>query len=110
MPSRHYPNQPRLLSASVYTQFVTIADDLSSMRDRLYGSYVSQHSGPGSADATRVIYRRDIRPLLPPPSAGPVVDIGCGSGRLVRCLLADGYDAAGIDLRPDPGGLAHGAG
>jgi SAM-dependent methyltransferase len=85
---------------------VTIADDLSSMRDRLYGSYVSQHSGPGSADATRVIYRRDIRPLLPPPSAGPIVDIGCGAGQLVRCLLADGYDASGIDISPEQVALA----
>jgi len=80
------------------------------MRDRLYGSYVSQHSGPGSADATRVIYRRDIRPLLPQPSAGPVVDIGCGSGRLVRCLLADGYDAAGIDVSPEQVALANESG
>jgi 2-polyprenyl-3-methyl-5-hydroxy-6-metoxy-1,4-benzoquinol methylase len=80
------------------------------MRGRLYGSYVSQHSGPGSADATRVIYRRDIRPLLPSPSAGPVVDIGCGSGQLVRCLLADGYDAAGIDVSPEQVALANESG
>ena len=85
---------------------MTIAEDLSSLRDRLYESYASQHSGPGSADATRVVYRRDIRPLLPPPSAGPVVDIGCGSGQLVRCLLADGYDAAGIDVSPEQVALA----
>jgi 2-polyprenyl-3-methyl-5-hydroxy-6-metoxy-1,4-benzoquinol methylase len=60
--------------------------------------------------ATRVIYRRDIRPLLPPPSAGPVVDIGCGSGQLLRCLLDDGYDAAGIDISPEQVALAHAAG
>ena len=41
------------------------------------------------------------REKLPPPSAGPVVDIGCGSGQLVRCLLDDGYDAAGIDVSPE---------
>lgn len=80
------------------------------MRDRLYESYASQHSGPGSADATRIIYRRDIRPLLPPPSAGPVVDIGCGSGQLVHCLLADGYDATGIDISPEEVALARAAG
>lgn len=76
------------------------------MRDRLYESYASQHSGPGSAEATRVSYRRDIRPLLPPPSAGPVVDIGCGSGQLVGCLLADGYDATGIDISAEQVALA----
>jgi 2-polyprenyl-3-methyl-5-hydroxy-6-metoxy-1,4-benzoquinol methylase len=80
------------------------------MRDRLYQSYASQHSGPGSAGATRVIYRRDIRSLLPPPSAGPVIDIGCGAGHLVECLLADGYDAAGIEISPEQAALAHAAG
>ena len=87
-----------------------IAKDLSSLRSRLYESYASQHSGSGHRDATRVIYRRDIRPLLPPPSHGPVIDIGCGSGQLVRCLLDDGYDAAGIDISPEQVALAHAAG
>jgi 2-polyprenyl-3-methyl-5-hydroxy-6-metoxy-1,4-benzoquinol methylase len=80
------------------------------MRDRLYESYASQHSGAGSAGATQVIYRRDIRPLLPPPSAGPIVDIGCGSGQLVRCLLADGYEATGIDVSPEQVALANESG
>lgn len=31
-------------------------------RDRLYESYASQHGGSGSAGATRIIDRRDIRP------------------------------------------------
>ena len=84
--------------------------NLSSLRGRLYESYATQHSGPGSADATGVIYRRDIRPLLPPPAAGPVVDIGCGSGQLVRCLTEDGYDAAGIDVSPEQVALARAAG
>ena len=87
-----------------------MAGDLSSLRSRLYESYASQHSGSGSADATKVIYRRDIRPLLPPPSAGPVVDIGCGSGQLVRCLLTDGYDAAGIDVSQEQVALARSSG
>jgi SAM-dependent methyltransferase len=86
---------------------VITTGELSSLRDRLYESYASQHSGRGSAEATGAGYRRDLRPLLPPPSAGPVVDIGCGSGQLVRCLLADGYDAAGIDISPEQVALAH---
>jgi SAM-dependent methyltransferase len=84
--------------------------DLASLRDRLYESYASQYSGRGSADATGISYRRDIRPLLPLPSAGPVVDIGCGSGQLLRCLIADGYAAAGIDVSPEQVALAHAAG
>jgi len=77
------------------------------MRDRLYKSYASQHSGLGSAEATAITYRRDIRPLLPTPSSGPVIDIGCGAGQLVRCLLADSYDASGIDISPEQVALAH---
>jgi SAM-dependent methyltransferase len=76
------------------------------MRDRLYESYASQHSGQGSAEATGIMYQRDIRALLPPPSAGPVIDIGCGAGQLVRCLLADSYDASGIDISPEQVALA----
>ena len=89
---------------------MTVTSDLSSVRNRLYESYASQHSGAGSASATRVVYQRDIRPLLPSPPAGPVVDIGCGSGQLVRCLLADGYEASGIDVSPEQVGLARAAG
>jgi SAM-dependent methyltransferase len=88
----------------------TAADGLSWLRDRLYESYASQHSGQGSVSATRLIYRRDIRPLLPPPPSGPVVDIGCGSGQLVRCLIEDGYDALGIDVSPEQVALARDAG
>jgi 2-polyprenyl-3-methyl-5-hydroxy-6-metoxy-1,4-benzoquinol methylase len=89
---------------------VIIAEDLSALRNRLYDSYATQHSGAGSADATGFAYRRDISPLLLPPWAGPVVDIGCGSGHLVRCLIADGYDAAGIDVSPEQVALARAAG
>jgi SAM-dependent methyltransferase len=90
----------------VYNLSVIETEGLSAVRDRLYESYASQHSGRGPGDAAAVIYRRDIRPLLPPPSAGPVIDIGCGSGQLVRCLLADGYDAFGIDISPEQVALA----
>ncbi len=85
-------------------------EGLARLRGRLYESYASEHAGQGSADAARIGYRRDIRPLLPPPSTGPVVDIGCGSGLLLRCLLADGYAAAGIDVSPEQVALAHAAG
>lgn len=84
--------------------------DLSALRGRLYESYATEHSGPGSSCATGLSYRRDIRPLLPPPRTGPVVDIGCGSGELVRCLSDDGYQAAGIDISPEQVKLACAAG
>jgi 2-polyprenyl-3-methyl-5-hydroxy-6-metoxy-1,4-benzoquinol methylase len=36
-----------------------------------------------------------------------VVDIGCGQGQLVSLLLADGYDADGIDVSPEQVAIAH---
>jgi 2-polyprenyl-3-methyl-5-hydroxy-6-metoxy-1,4-benzoquinol methylase len=83
---------------------------MADMRSRLYEAYASQHAGTGDSDAAALIYRRDIRPLLPPPAAGPIVDIGCGSGALVRLLQADGFDAEGIDISPEQAALARAAG
>lgn len=40
------------------------------------------------------------------PSALRVLDWGCGRGRSVAALLAEGYDAVGIDVDPEP--LANG--
>jgi 2-polyprenyl-3-methyl-5-hydroxy-6-metoxy-1,4-benzoquinol methylase len=80
------------------------------MRSRLYETYASQHAGTGDDEAAALIYRRDIRPLLPLPAVGPVVDIGCGSGDLVRLLQADGFDAEGIDISPEQAALARAAG
>lgn len=71
---------------------------------------MSQHAGCGSATATALTYRRDIRPFLPPPSAGPAIDIGCGQGELVKVLLADGYDARGVDISPEQVELARAVG
>jgi SAM-dependent methyltransferase len=83
---------------------------LADLRNRLYEAYASQHCGHGNGDAAALVYRRDIRPLLPQPAAGPVVDIGCGRGELVRLLQADGFDAEGIDISPEQAALARVAG
>jgi 2-polyprenyl-3-methyl-5-hydroxy-6-metoxy-1,4-benzoquinol methylase len=80
------------------------------LRSRLYEAYASQHAGSGGGEAAALVYRRDIRPLLPPPAAGPVVDLGCGCGELVRLLQADGFDAEGIDISPEQAALARAAG
>jgi SAM-dependent methyltransferase len=79
-------------------------------RDRLYEAYASGHAGCGDGLATALVYRRDIRPLLAPPSAGPVIDIGCGQGQLVRLLQDDHYDAYGVDVSPEQVAIAHAAG
>ena len=82
----------------------------AGLRDRLYEAYATQHAGCGNGEAAGLIYRRDIRPMLPLPGSGPVMDIGCGRGTLVRLLLADGYDAEGVDISPEQVSLAHAAG
>jgi len=102
--------QSHIVADTQYSQYVTEPASRGSLRDRLYEAYASQHAGRGSGDATVLIYRRDIRPALPAPRAGLVLDIGCGQGELLRLLLADGYDAEGIDVSPEQVALAHAAG
>jgi hypothetical protein len=80
-----------------YDLCVIATADGRALRDGLYEAYASQHAGRGSGQASALIYRRDIRPVLPPPTAGPVIDIGCRQGELVKPMLADGYDAHGVD-------------
>jgi predicted TPR repeat methyltransferase len=81
-----------------------------SLRERLYESYASQHAECSDGEAAALIYRRDIRPVLLAPAAGPVLDIGCGQGQLVKLMLDDGYDAMGVDVSPEQVALAHAAG
>ncbi len=38
---------------------------------------------------------------LPPPAAGPVLDLGCGSGRAMVWLAEKGYRTTGIDWQPE---------
>ena len=85
-------------------------DSLDGLRNRLYEAYASQDVGSGGDEATALVYRRNIRPVLPRPAAGPVVDIGCGRGELVRLLQVDGFDAEGIDVSPEQAALARAAG
>lgn len=44
--------------------------------------------------------------LLPPPAAGPVLDLGCGSGRAAVWLAERGHRVTGVDHQPDALALA----
>jgi SAM-dependent methyltransferase len=41
------------------------------------------------------------RHLLPPPAAGPVLDLACGSGRAAVWLARQGWRVTGIDHQPE---------
>ena len=88
----------------IYALYV-MKKPIDPLRERLYGAHASQHAGCGDGEAAALIYHRDI-PLAPLPTAGPVLDIGCGQGQLVKLMLADGYDAARIDVSPEQMALA----
>lgn len=77
-----------------------ITVSLADLQSRLDEVYASQHTGRDGAKAAALVYRRNICSPLPPASVGPVVDLGCGRGGLVRLPQADGFDAeASISVR-----------
>jgi 2-polyprenyl-3-methyl-5-hydroxy-6-metoxy-1,4-benzoquinol methylase len=94
----------------LYAQHVTTTESNSVRRDRPCGACVSQHVGSCSAKASALAYRYDIRPLLPPPAAGQVIDIGYGLRERLTVLLADGYDAHGVDVSSEQVELARALG
>lgn len=45
---------------------------------------------------------RAVQPLLPLLGAGPVLELGCGNGKLLRPLRKAGVDAVGLDVAWHP--------
>jgi len=65
----------------------------------------------GRGRSCRVLWRapaflRRWAHLLPPPVAGPVLDLACGSGRAAVWLAQQGYRVTGIDHQPEALALA----
>jgi SAM-dependent methyltransferase len=52
----------------------------------------------------RQVYEIFLRPVLQrmplPPGQGLLVEYGCGMGRVLKAVAADGYQVAGIDISP----------
>jgi len=59
----------------------------------------AQFARPGHDWAHAEINLPSLLALLPPP-AGPVLDLGCGEGRVSRDLRARGYAVTGVDAAP----------
>ena len=51
---------------------------IEPLRERLNGTYASQHAGCGDGEATALIYRPDIRQALPLPAVGPCLPVAHG--------------------------------
>jgi SAM-dependent methyltransferase len=66
------------------------ADDLSTeVYDALGESVIAGSAVDGDTD----FYRR-----LAAETGGPILDVGCGSGRIAAALVADGHEVVGVDL------------
>ena len=66
------------------------ADSLSTeIYDALAASIISGSSVEGDID----FYRR-----LAGETGGPILEVGCGTGRVATALVADGHEVVGIDL------------
>jgi len=66
------------------------ADSLSTeIYDALAASIIAGSSVEGDID----FYRR-----LAGETGGPILDVGCGTGRVATALVADGHEVVGIDL------------
>ena len=62
-------------------------------------NWVAWARRPGH-DSYWQFHRDRFLQLLPPPGGRPLLDVGCGEGRLPRDLKARGYDVIGIDASP----------
>ena len=52
-------------------------------------------------------WQRTVLPLLPPPAAGPVLELAHGTGDLQIDLIGAGYHSFALDRSPNMGRLAH---
>lgn len=78
------------------------------LRDRLYEAYASGHAGRSEESAGKPAFEQNVLPHLPADRNAPMVDIGCGQGRLVEQMVNCGYSyASGIDISPEQVAVAH---
>lgn len=74
---------------------------MNTYRDLLYASYRTSSYGllnSGKIDSHRESYRQEFCSLIPPDKKAKILDLGCGSGFLVRFLLQEGYEnVLGVD-------------
>ncbi|CAI7976889.1 O-antigen chain-terminating methyltransferase [Frankia sp. Hr75.2] len=75
--------------------------------DRMYARYASTHAGTGGAEATRLLFGRDIAAHLPADRRASILDLGCGQGHLVAEMQRHGYrHARGVDVSAEQVSIA----
>lgn len=111
LPARH---EPLLVAGDQETWLARVASHLVGRGRPLVTSVLLTppwwlHLPPelrGTGPATEYLWRPPSflarhAGLLPPPDAGPVLDLGCGSGRAAVWLAIRGYSVTAIDWQPE---------
>jgi len=110
LPPRH---EPLLVTAADARALAAVLADLHGRGRRADGIVLDAPALAAcpadrlvAGPATGVLWRpppwlEEHAGLLPPPALGPVVDLGCGSGRAAVWLARRGYDVTGIDHQPE---------
>lgn len=84
-------------------------DGRAMSNDRLYARYRSLLRNGMSSRAS--FHDRLAATFLPPDKAAAVLELGCGDGSLLRCLVAHGYfNLIGVDHSAEQVARAHAAG
>jgi tellurite methyltransferase len=77
------------------------AVEMGTDRGHLFGTLLTE-SGPSRGHLWKPPhYLIEQQDLLPPPAAGPVLDLACGSGRAAVWLADRGYRVTGVDWQPE---------
>jgi 2-polyprenyl-3-methyl-5-hydroxy-6-metoxy-1,4-benzoquinol methylase len=80
-------------------------------RDTLYSAYRSSHFDAVAAQEPSSILGNQILPHLPVDRGSRILELGCGSGELLRLLAEHGYsDTSGVDVSAEQIARAHDSG
>ncbi len=85
-----------------------MTETTNRFRQQVYGAYVSAHLrdevdfSPATYEATTVFLRRRYQQWLPKDKGAAILDLGCGSGKVLFWLRREGFaNLSGIDISPE---------
>ena len=84
---------------------------IGAQRDDWYMEFEETHRGsPQDIRTRQCVYLPFVREAIPDPSAGHVLDLGCGRGDWLALLDGEGFQARGVDSNATLVGVARRAG